>query len=125
MRVFVQDPETYLNELGVQLACAIDPAQPALIDSAHRISIGYETYFVSGDEAKRRFEADVMRYCGVLTDPVTKERFRPTASSPHTRHDDREYYFASQNSLSMFAAMPDMYADPRYEMLHEPAPSDH
>jgi len=60
----------------------------------------------------------------VLTDPVTRERFHPTARSPHVRHYDREYYFTSDDSRDMFAAMPDMYADPRYQMLGESEETD-
>lgn len=56
-------------------------------------------------------------YGGVPTDPVTKARFLPTSSSPHIRHNEREYYFASENSRNMFIAMPEMYADPAYRML--------
>jgi YHS domain-containing protein len=117
----VQDPEVFLVQLEVQLPCAVDSSLPAVIDADHRISIGYETYFVSGEDARRQFESDVPKYCGVLTDPVTKARFRPTSSSPHIRHNAREYYFASENSRNMFAAMPDMYADPAYRMLGESA----
>jgi len=120
----VQDPEFFLNQLGVQLSCVVDTSQPAVIDSTHRISIGYETFFVASDQARREFESDIVRYCGILTDPVTKARFRPTQDSPRERYNDREYYFASDNSRRMFGAMPDMYADPAYRMIEETETTD-
>lgn len=90
---------------------------PALVDDSHRISIGYETFFVSSDDAKRRFMQDVPKYCGVLTDPVTKTRFYPDDESPHRFHRDREYYFQSDSTEQVFAMMPMEYEDPAYKML--------
>ena len=88
-----------------------------MVDNMHRTSIGYETFFLSDEDAKRRFDGNVTKYCGILTDPVTKHRFRPHRESPRTLHGDRRYFFASDSTREIFAMMPEMYADPAYMML--------
>lgn len=115
----MQDPEGFLSDtlLHITLSCIVDPSQPAILDSAHRISIGYETFFVSSQAARQSFEADPLRYCGYLTDPVTKELFRPTTASPRVVDSGRPFYFISDSTRQMFAMMPESYRDPAYRML--------
>jgi len=112
----VQDPETFLSQLGIELACAVDPEQAAVIDREHRIGIGYETFFVSSEEARERFETDPGLW-GWLTDPVSKELFRPTRSSPRFTFENRLYVFADAANRTTFEQMPDMYAYPAHGML--------
>jgi YHS domain-containing protein len=112
----VQDPETYLNQLGVELTCAVDPAQPAVIDREHRISIGYETFFVSNDEARQQLENDPSLW-GWITDPVSKEMFLPTSSSPRATFEDRLYVFSDDANRTAFETMPEVYAYPAHGML--------
>ena len=63
-----------------------------------------EAYFFSGNDSKKRFLTDPVRYSGPLTDPVTQKRFRPTPRSPHTNYQDRLYYFESPTTQRQFAA---------------------
>lgn len=121
MRVFVQDPEPYLMEQHLTVFDPLEPARPALLDGAHRSFVNYEVFLFSGDDTKRRFDADPMRWCGILTDPVTRERFRPAPQAPRRERDGRVFFFASQTSAEAFDAMPDMYVLPDYRMLPAPA----
>ena len=50
------------------------------------------------------FEEDPLRYCGLLTDPVTKERFRPTKAELSCEHEGVRFYFSSAESLARFRA---------------------
>lgn len=95
----------------------MDSTRVAVIDSLHEIGIGYETFFFSSTDAMTKFSGNVVRYCGALTDPVTKIRFYPRNHSPHMYHNDREYYFQSDSTYSMFAMMPMDFANPAYQML--------
>lgn len=115
----MQDPEFFLSDtlMHITLSCVVDPEQAAIIDFAHRISIGYETYFVGSQTAKRSFEKDPLRYCGFLTDPVTKQLFRPNESSPRDTNNGRPWYFMSDSTHMLFAMMPESYRDPAYRML--------
>ena len=113
----MQDPQNYLKELGVKLTCCVDPARPAILDSAHQTFIGFESFFFADSANKARFMDDPYRYCGTLTDPVSKERFIPGEGSPTATYNNRQYVFASASSQSMFEAMPEMYYLPNYKML--------
>ena len=116
----MQDPETYLKTIGVAVKCIVDTEQDAILDAEHRTCIGFETYFFSSELAKRAFDSDILRYCGILTDPVTKARFRPTADSPRTEYGQRLFLFASDSCKATFELMPDMYSYPNYSMLPKP-----
>ncbi len=113
----MQDPEIYLNELGLELTCAVDPSRSAVIDSLHRVRIGYECYFFADHGAKEEFLAHVTDYCGRLTDPVTGERFSPNASSAVREYEGVDYYFANEGNAAKFEAMPAMYYLPAHAML--------
>lgn len=112
----MKDPEQYLNELGITLPGAVDSTRAAVLDAAHRIRINYETYFVSDLEARNQFLQDPLRYCGPVTDPVSKERFRPNRSSPHFEYDGTPYYFLDPAHLARFAAAPDSFTAPSFFM---------
>lgn len=112
----MQDPEVYLNEIGVTFPCAVDPKRPAIIDAAHRALVNHEVYFFGSDEAKRTFLANPRKWCGLVTDPVTRERFRPGKSAPTTTYAGRLYFFQSADSLATFQAMPEKYKDPTRTM---------
>ena len=113
----MQDPALFLNEIGVELACCVDTLRPAVISDDYRVLLGFESFFFADSAALQMFLSDVPRYCGVLTDPVSKERFRPDPDSPRSEYNDRPYLFASASTKSLFEAMPDMYFLPNYQML--------
>jgi YHS domain-containing protein len=110
--VFVQNPEPYL---ALQT-----PAQPSKMEEAgrrlsprYRIGLRSTTFQPRGDGSTKK---DRLRYCGELTDPMTMVRFRPAASSPHTKYENRWYYFASDSSLAQFLAKPEQHKDRRNGM---------
>ena len=123
----MQDPEIYLGEIGVPVNDLFDPSRPARVDVFHRSRVNYETYFFADTAGKARFDADPIAHAGVVTDPVSRQRFRPLPSSPRLLHDGRPYVFFSEESRAAFVAMPDMYAELNAKMLPaapgtEPAP---
>ena len=120
----MQDPEIYLGELGIPVNDLFDPSRPARVDVFHRSRVNYETYFFADAEGKARFDADPIAHAGVVTDPVSRQRFRPVPSSPRLLHDGRPYVFFSEESRAAFVASPDMYSEPNAKMLPgtEPAP---
>lgn len=113
----MQDPEIFLTDLGIRLSGAVNPDRPAVDDAAHRMSVGYESYFFSDSAAMQTFRDDLLKYCGVLTDPVKRARFRPDLSSPTVSHNNRTYVFASDSSRQAFDMMPDTYAWPTHQMI--------
>jgi len=116
----VQDPQIQLQELGIAVPDLVDPTRPALLDSAHRSFVNYETYFFADEADKRRFDADPSASCGILTDPVTKQRFRPGSDSPRGTFRDRTYFFLSAANKAKFDESPETYARPNYDMIAVP-----
>jgi len=112
----VKAPEQYLNELGLTVPAAVDSTRPAVLDEAHRIRINYETYFTADLDGRKQFLADPIRYCGPVTDPVSKDRFRPNRSSPRFDYDGVVYYFLDSEDMARFAAAPDSFTAPSFLM---------
>jgi hypothetical protein len=78
----VKGPEIYLETIGVHPACAIRADRPAVLDEAHRALVNHEIFFFSVLSLRRRFLADPLRWCGVVTDPVSGLRFQPAKDTP-------------------------------------------
>jgi YHS domain-containing protein len=116
----VQDPQIQLQELGLKVPDAIVPARTAVLDTAHRSFVNYETFFFADEADKRRFDADPTASCGILTDPVTKKRFRPGSDSPRTAYSGRAYIFFDTASQDAFEKSPDTFARPNYDNIEVP-----
>ena len=114
----MQDVAESVQRKGLTYNCYMDPTRPAVLDGTHSVRVNYETYFFADTAAKELFRGNVLRFCGLLTDPVSKRRFRPNATSPsHTDEESRvQYFFESEASQQMFLADPGSYRLPGYEM---------
>jgi len=112
----VKGPETYLETIGVRPSCAMHADQRAVMDPAHRAFVNHEVFFFSTRALRALFLKDPLRWCGVLTDPVSGERFQPDRTAPRADHEGRPYYFLSPGTLARFRTDPTMYADARRAM---------
>lgn len=107
----MQSPEIYLHQFPqIEFPCPVNPDRKAVVDEKMRAFVNYEVYFFSDRGALRRFRKDPLRYCGLLTDPVTQRRFHPAKSSPHLEYKDRLFYFSSDSTRVAFVATPDSFA---------------
>jgi YHS domain-containing protein len=120
VKVFVQDPQIQLQELGMAIPDAVDPSRPAVLDPSHRSFVDYETFFFADEADKRRFDADPTASCGILTDPVTKKRFRPGTDSPRSEFNGRMYVFFDAASKATFEKAPEAFARANYDMIEVP-----
>ncbi len=116
-KVFVQDPDLYLTSLGIEIPCAVNENAWAILDLQHRIFVNFEAYYFSERRLLQQFRGDPLRYCGILTDPVTRQRFRPAKNSRPYPYKNRSYYFVSDSTYAVFVAAPDSFAFPRVKML--------
>ena len=114
----MKGPEPYLNDFHIQLPCCVDSTQLAILDPVHREFVNHEVYFFSSDAAHDQFNAEPYRYTGLVTDPVSLERFQPTVSSQNRTAAGRLFYFASDSTLAQFDQDPDVYSTPKPTM-HE------
>src|SRR5262245_11154121 len=120
MAVFVEDPERYLNELGVTVPDFFDTTRSAVLEFATRSRVTCETFFFAVQAEKERFDGDPTRYVGLLVDPVNKIRFQPSAQSPRFDYNNRPFFFSSDSTRAMFAATPDSFAVARGRMMPRP-----
>jgi len=118
--VFVKDPEVYLNDLEIEVACAVNPRVKAQIEKESCSIVNYEIYFFSEAREKKAFDKDPLAYCGILTDPVSKQRFKPSKKAKGQWFADRAWYFVSDSTQALFAAMPDSFVTPDYSMKPQP-----
>jgi YHS domain-containing protein len=116
----VQDPQIQLQELGIAIPDALDPRKAAVLDIAHRSFVNYETFFFADEGDKRLFDADPTASCGILTDPVTKQRFRPGSDPPRTEFGGRTYLFIDAASKAAFEKTPEALARPNYDAIEVP-----
>jgi YHS domain-containing protein len=106
----VQDPEKYLKDFDIRLTCPVRPRQVAAINPQLRAFVNHEVFYFSDYAARAKFLKQPERYCGRITDPVSRVRFVPTRSSPRWIWNSRPYYFASDSSRLAFQATPDTFA---------------
>jgi YHS domain-containing protein len=116
----VQDPQIQLQQLGIPVHDWMDPKREAVLDAAHRSFVNYETFFFADEGDKKRFDADPTASCGILTDPVSKRRFRPASDAPRVQHDGRIYLFLDDESKATFEKVPDLFARPNYDTIEIP-----
>lgn len=113
----MKDPGTFLTGLDITLTSALGTGEPAVMDSAHLTWVNHEAYFFASVDERDVFAADPIPWCGWVTDPVSKHRFRPSAESPHVMHLARPFYFAADSTRDVFAAQPDSFFLPVLRMV--------
>jgi YHS domain-containing protein len=119
----VKDPEKYLSTMGLDVRCVVHPERKASYDASCREYVNHDVYLLADEAARKEFDADPLRYCGDLTDPVTKKRFHPTRSSPRRRYHKRLYVFSTPVTAAKFRADPKQYAVRNDPPMATPVPS--
>ena len=115
----MQSPEVFLKDLGVSVPCVVDPAKPARLDERFRVFVNWETYYLAGEVELAKFRADPLRYVGTVTDPVTRERFRPTVGHARIEHEGRLIWFAKPENVATFRSSPEAFIPPMLGMAGE------
>ena len=113
----MKDPAPYLTALKIDIPCAVDSTALAVVEASHQSIVNWEVYFFSSIGKKKRFDTDVTKYCGMLTDPVRLIRFVPTSQSPRILHEGTPFYFSDSSSAALFEAHADSLAEPRHRMI--------
>lgn len=110
MRAFGEDPNLYVESRKVDVPCAVEPGKTAKADKQLTARVNYEVFMFSSAAARRKFDQDPLKYCGLVTDPVSQKRFQPSPRSPRTVFKERPYYFLSDSTYAVFHATPDSFA---------------
>ncbi len=106
-----------MNTLDITVPCMVDDSREAIIDADHKAYVNYEIYFFADAKNRERFVKNPLKYCGIITDPVSRERFVPTRKSPALDHDGKPFYFMSDSTMALFEAHSDSLAWPNYKMI--------
>ena len=117
--VLVQDVPAAVRRRGLSFSDFLDPRRPAVLDEDHCVRLNHEAWFFADTESRDRFLAEPLRWCGLLTDPVTKRRFRPSASSASVEYAGVTYWFEMACDVAVFEADPEMYRLFRWVMEPE------
>ena len=96
--------------MKTSLTCPVNKRQRARFENDLMSRVNHEVYFFSDSQAKRKFDEKPWKWCGVVTDPVSHERFRPERKSPRTDWMGRPYFFGSDSTRTVFLADPAPYA---------------
>ena len=108
--IFSKDPESYVKEFAPRLECPVARGHDAVIEPSTRAYVNHDVFFFSDEKAMRTFVARPLRYAHHLSDPVSRNRFKPSAKSPHTVLDGRSFYFESKDTYKAFQSDPGSYA---------------
>lgn len=112
----MQDVPAFLLERGIALADYLDARKPAVIDAEHCVRLNWEAFFFGDLWERERFLADPVTFCGLLTDPISRRRFRPTADSPQSEHEHVTYYFETEANRTLFESDPPAFRLPGWKM---------
>ena len=112
----MQDVPQFVARKELPLRDYLDQRELAVLDDEHCVRLNYEAYFFANAWTRERFVADPVRYCGLLTDPVSRQRFRPSEDSPRARHEGVVYYFENESNRDEFEFDPETYSLPGWAM---------
>ena len=105
-----------MRRKGLAFSDFFDPRAPAVLDAEHCVRLNYEAWFFADDAGRQRFLADPLANCGLLTDPVSKQRFRPRRDAPSAQAGGVTFYFENDAQRALFEADPERYRLPHWAM---------
>lgn len=112
----MQDVPDFVRKKGLAFQDYLDERRPAVIDREHCVRLNFEAYFFADGWERERFLSDPLVYCGLLTDPISRVRFRPGPDSPRFDHGDVTYYFQDLANKALFESDPETYRLPGWTM---------
>jgi len=112
----VQDVPTFVRQNGLTFRDYLDERYEAVLDAEHCVRLNYEAFLFGDPWSRERFLADPTDFCGLLTDPVSKRRFRPTPGSASSRHEGVTYFFENEANRARFEEEPERYRLPGWTM---------
>lgn len=112
----MQDVPEFLRRKGLAFQDYLDARRSAVIDAEHCVRLNWETYFFADAWERERFLSDPVTYCGMLTDPVSRLRFRPGQDSPRFTHESVTYYFQNAEHRARFEGDPELFRLPSWKM---------
>ena len=104
------DAEWALFHLQRALWDPVDPARLGSLEPELQYRVNGEVYRFASVRTLRQFVKTPERWCGLVRDPVTGCRFRPTPRSPEAYWIGGPYFFESDSTKARFIDDPHQYA---------------
>jgi YHS domain-containing protein len=102
----VTDPEFALFHLQRAMWDPVDPERVGSLDPELKARVNGEWYRFADRADLERFRRRPALYCGLLRDPVSGLRFRPTPRSPRVDWDGSPWFFAADSTRALFEREP-------------------
>jgi len=105
----VIDPDWALYHLQRALWDPVDPRQTGSLHPELQFRVNGEVYRFSSERNLRRFMKTPTQWCGKVRDPVSGNKFMPTARSPEAYWIGGPYFFESESTKARFVDDPHRY----------------
>jgi YHS domain-containing protein len=105
----VIDPDWYLYHLQRALWDPVDPRQTGSLRPELQFRVNGEVYRFSSERNLHRFMLNPTQWCGKVRDPVSGNKFLPTARSPEAYWIGGPYFFESDSTKARFVDDPHRY----------------
>ena len=99
-----------LEHMSRTLWDPVDPKRLGSLDPRLHARVNGEIYKFSSAQTRDRFRRDPARWCGIVRDPVSAQRFVPDRRSPRFESKDGPYFFVSDSTRAVFRAEPERWA---------------
>ena len=99
-----------LEHMSRTLWDPVDPRRLGSLDPRLHARVNGEIYRFSRAETRERFRRDPARWCGMVRDPVTGQRFEPGRRTPRLEAKDGPYFFVSDSTRVVFRRDPERWA---------------
>ena len=99
-----------LEHMSRTLWDPVDPTQIGSLDPRLHARVNGEIYRFASRTTLKQFRRDPVRWCGLLRDPVTGERFIPARGTPRYDYQRVPYFFTSDSTRTAFREDPEGYA---------------
>ena len=103
------DSEFALFHMQRALWDPVDPTRLGSLAESLHYRVNGEVYRFAGPRTLRRFVEAPHLWCGMVRDPVTGERFWPSAISPEAYWVGGPYFFRSDSTKEAFVTNPKKY----------------
>jgi YHS domain-containing protein len=102
--------EFMLEHMSRALWDPVDTTSLGSLDPHLHARVNGEIYRFSRPATLARFRRDPARWCGLVRDPVSGQRFYPDRRSPRFEYRDGPYFFVSDSTRAVFGAEAERYA---------------
>ena len=102
--------EFLLEHMSRTVFDPVDPTSVGSLDPRLRAKVNGEIYHFARSRTRAIFVRDPVRWCGILRDPVSGERFVPSRRSPRRDFQDSPYFFTGDSTRRVFSAAPEQFA---------------